>query len=83
MNDLNLYDVWREENGDKKTYTWRRKLRSGQIQMGRLDYFLISETLINYTLNEKILPGYRSDHSVISLSLQFTKTPKAKTFLQV
>ena len=80
MNDLNLYDVWREENGDKKTYTWRRKLRSGQIQMGRLDYFLISETLINYTLNEKILPGYRSDHSVISLSLQFTKTPKAKTF---
>ena len=80
MSDLNLYDVWREENGDKNAYTWKRKLRPGIIQMGRLDYFLISESLINYTLNEKILPGYRSDHSVISIALQFTKTPKTKTF---
>ena len=80
MNDLNLYDVWREENGGKNSYSWRRKLRPGQIQMGRLDYFLISETLLNYTSDEKILPGYRSDHSVVSLALQFTKTPKTKTF---
>ena len=80
MSDLNLYDVWREENGEKQTFTWKRKISRGKIQMGRLDYFLISESLINYTLNEKIQPGYRSDHSVVSLSLQFTKTPKTKTF---
>ena len=48
--------------------------------MGRLDYFLISETLINYSLNEKISPGYRSDHSLVSLALQFTKTPRTRTF---
>ena len=80
INDFNLYDVWREENLEKRTYSWKRKLQSGGIQMGRLDFFLISESLINYSLNEKILPGYRSDHSIISLALQFTKTPKSKTF---
>ena len=80
INDFNLYDVWREENMEKNTFTWKRKLPSGRIQMGRLDFFLISESLINYSLNEKILPSYRSDHSVVSLALQFTKTPKAKTY---
>ena len=80
INGFNLYDVWREENLEKRTYSWKRKLQSSEIQMGRLDFFLISESLINYSLNEKILPGYRSDHSIISLALQFTKTPKSKTF---
>ena len=78
ISDLNLYDVWREENLEKRLFTWKRKLQSGRIQMGRLDYFLISETLINYSLNEKISPGYRSDHSLVSLALQFTKTPRTK-----
>ena len=80
INDFNLYDVWREENLEKRTFTWKRKLQSGYIQMGRLDYFLISESLINYSLNEKISPGYRSDHSIVSLALQFTEMPKTKTF---
>ena len=48
--------------------------------MGRLDFFLISQTLINYSSNESILPGYRSDHSIISLTLQFSKIPRTKTF---
>ena len=80
MSDLNLYDVWREENEEKRTYTWKRKLQSGLIQMGRLDFFLVSETLINYSSDEHINPGYRSDHSLISLALKFVTTPKAKTF---
>ena len=40
MSDLNLYDVWREENMESHTYTWKRKLQSDLIQMGRLDFFL-------------------------------------------
>ena len=59
INDFNLYDVWREEKLEKRTYSWKRKLQSGEIQMVGLDLFLISESLINYSLNEKILPGYR------------------------
>ena len=39
MNDLNLFDVWREENFDSKLFTWARKLANGSVQMGRLDFF--------------------------------------------
>ena len=72
--------VWREENSEKSEFTWRRKLKPGTIQMGRLDYFLVSESLANYTRDEKINPGYRTDHSTISLSLVFKEMPKCKSF---
>lgn len=78
--NLNLYDVWREENNGIKCFTWKRKLASGEIQMGRLDYFLISESLTHFTREEKIIPGYRSDHSALNISLVFNKTTKSKTF---
>ena len=48
--------------------------------MGRLDFFLVSETLIQFSYDEDISHGYRSDHSLISISLQFNKSPQGKTF---
>ena len=80
MTELNLFDVWREENIEQRLYTWRRKLKPGTIQMGRLDFFLISESLAHYSRDEKINPSYRSDHSIISLSLLFNETPKPKNY---
>ena len=80
MTELKLYDVWREENGDDKVFTWRRRINKERIQMGRLDFFLISESLLSFVREEKIVHGYRSDHSAVSLSLLFNKTPRGKTF---
>ena len=80
ITELNLYDVWRDENLEKKIYSWKRKLSPGLYQMGRLDFFLVSEPLLNYTREENIVPGFRSDHSATSLSLIFNKVPKSKTF---
>ena len=80
MTDLKLFDVWREENGDKHMYTWKRKLGGNKIQMGRLDFFLVSETLLNFCSDENILPSYRSDHLPVTLSLSFHKIPKRKTY---
>ena len=71
MNDLNLFDVWRDENLEKRQYTWKRKLQGGEIQMGRLDYFLISENLLSYSCEEKICTGYRTDHSRVEIVLNF------------
>ena len=73
MNDFNLFDVWREENEEKKLFTWKRKNQEGAIQMGRLDFFLVSQTLINFSCKEKIRPCYKSDHSIIELTLTFNK----------
>ena len=63
MSDLNLYDIWREENAGKNSYTWKRKLQPGHIQLGRLDFFLVSEAVVKFSFDEKISPGYRTDHS--------------------
>ena len=48
--------------------------------MGRLDYFLVSESLISHTSEEAINLSYRSDHSVISMSLSFKDIPKHKNY---
>ena len=80
MNDFNLFDVWREENFDTKLFTWKRKLENKKIQQGRLDFFLVSENLLNYTRGEKISHGYRTDHSLIELGLNFDLECKGKTY---
>ena len=80
ITELSLYDVWREENLEKRIYTWKRRLSPGLIQMGRLDFILVSESLLHFTRDENIVPGFRSDHSATSLSLIFNKIPKGKTF---
>jgi len=49
--------------------------------MARLNFFLISEFFLNFSCEEKILPGYRTDHSLIELSLDFNeKEAKGGTF---
>ena len=80
-NHFMLFDVWREENPEEKKFTWKRKLQGGELQMGRLDFFLISDNLIQLSCNENILPGYRSDHSIIELTFNFLKkASKGRTF---
>ena len=66
----NLCDIYRQKHPTIKRYTWRR---TKPIKQARLDYFIISETLVDLVNNISILPGYRSDHSIIKLSLQITK----------
>ena len=62
ISECNLIDCWREQNIEKLEYTWFRR---NPIKKARLDYFLISENLFVDLDNVKILPGYRTDHSMI------------------
>lgn len=73
MEDLQLIDYYRVLNPDKKVYTWRKK---NPLKQGRLDIFLISNSVSNLVENCSIKPGYRSDHSIVLLELKsnpFTK----------
>jgi hypothetical protein len=65
-------------NENKRGFTWRR-LNPNRKQ-SRLDYFLISSSLANFATNSSIVPGYRSDHSGISLTLQFSKNDRGKGY---
>ena len=74
-NSLNLVDIWREINPDIQRFTWRRK---NTDQQARLDFFLISENLLSFVQDADILYGYRSDHSLITINLCFSKETKPR-----
>ena len=48
---MKLKDIWRELNPNKTQFTWRR---FNSVQQGRLDYFVVSESLIQNTISAKI-----------------------------
>jgi hypothetical protein len=75
--DLELSDIWREINPETLRYTWRR---TNPQQQARLDFFLVSETLMDKVKHCDILHGYRTDHSLITLELEFTKEAKRNSY---
>ena len=68
--DLGVTDIWRDLNPDMKRFTWRRNT---PLQQSRLDFFLISDALVQFVDDADIQYGYRSDHSMIVLKLAFGK----------
>ena len=65
-NVLDLVDIWRCFNPEAKRFTWRR--RKPDIHC-RLHVFLTSSSLSTTIANADILPGYKTDHSLISIHL--------------
>lgn len=71
--DFNLVDIWRYFNPITRKYTWNRR---NPFKCGRLDMFFISEHLISNVENTDIIPGYRTDHNAITLSIKTKKQPR-------
>ena len=64
-------------NPDGKRFTWRRTKPKVHC---RLDYFMISSSLITAITNVDILPGYRTDHSLITIHLAGNNNPRGPGF---
>ena len=62
-----LCDKWRLKNPHKKVYTWHSNTRPPIFC--RLDYFLISQDIVNCLADCNISTGFKSDHSIISIKL--------------
>ena len=75
MINLDLLDIWRELYLEMRRYTWRRNT---PLQQSRLDFFLISDLLSTFVTNADIKAGYRTDHSMITLTLTLGKESKNK-----
>ena len=75
--ELGLADIWREDNPELRRYTWRK---ATPFKQSRLDYFLLSDLLIWYFESADIVPGYRSDHSMVTLTLKFGKNKQTHNF---
>ncbi len=78
VSSFNLIDIWRENNADEFNYTWKSN-HSPPI-LCRLDYFLISEHLWGSTVDCDIIPGFRSDHSFISIHIDHLKEKRGSGF---
>ena len=71
--NLDLGDIWCDENPLTTRYTWRR--HNPDISC-RLDFFLISRGVYGKVTNSDTLPRYKTDHSMITLSLGVTENPR-------
>ena len=77
MEEFDLNDVWRMRNRYVRRYTWRQPRPLIQC---RLDYFLVSTSLLGLIEKEEIKPGFKTDHSIISLNLQFASEKRGTGF---
>lgn len=75
MEEKDLLDIWREKNPDVKRFTWRGKCRN-VLKQSRIDYFLISSDLADLNLSTDIKAGYRTDHSLIIINIEFRVNSK-------
>ena len=73
----NLIDIWRECNLEKEQFTWKKV---HPFKQARLDFFLISELLFTNITNTQIEPGYRTDHSAITLTIKFQNYTKGNSY---
>lgn len=77
LQEADMLDVWRVKNPDLKMFTWHRD--KTMASASRIDMFLVSAGMINYVQHTQIVPGFRSDHSMITLNLKFSEdTPRGR-----
>ena len=78
MKNHNMVDIWRILHPNLKKYTWRRQ--NPTPVHCRLDFFLISDSLCGTTCHASISPGFRSDHSLISIKINLAHVENGPGF---
>ncbi len=72
---MSLTDCFRDIYPNTKRYTWHAWDKSS-----RLDYWLISEHLLNEIQLYKTLPGLYSDHSILKIEIGISESTRGKGF---
>jgi exonuclease III/uncharacterized protein Smg (DUF494 family) len=78
MENNNISDIWRLMNPNKRQYTWVSN--STPKVMCRLDYFLISDGLQGHIKYTDIIPGFLTDHSCTTMTMEIKKENRGKGF---
>ena len=71
--DFELADIWRVLNPEATRFTWTRE--NLEIQC-RLDFFPISLSVCPEITEADIVPGYRTDHSMITFRINTARKPR-------
>ena len=76
-----LIDIWRQMNEDKSQFTWHcTKPRPTFV---RLDFFLISESFMQFVEQALIESGYKSDHKSVRLKINLSTTKRGPGYWQL
>ena len=70
-----MSDIWRKQNPDRKRFTWRTER---PCKRSRLDYFLVSEDILALNPQSQIHNAYKSNHNIITLSIQKSTQERGK-----
>ena len=68
--ELNLTDIFRNFHPQSPRYTWRTR---NPVKQARLDFFLVSNSMIDLINQCYIKAGYQSDHSIVFLEIAENK----------
>ena len=77
MTQYGFFDVFRSFHEDKKQFTWRS---TGGPQRARLDMCIASETMRPFITDYQILTAYKSDHSPIMITIDFSSFARGKGY---
>ena len=77
---FDLVDAWRVSNPDILRYTWRR--RRPEIYC-RLDFFLVSRSLMCNVTHTDILAGFKTDHSMMTIQVALHTNPGGPGFCKL
>ena len=75
--NLGSTDIWRLLNPEARRYTWRQNQPTIYC---RLDFFLVSESSLCDVTHADILPGFKTDHSMVTLNVALHSNPRGKGF---
>ena len=78
MESTDLVDVWRVQHPNDLKYTWSRSKPTKMFC--RLDFFLASHGLFDQIKSSSIIPGYDSDHSAVTLTIELNKIDRGKGY---
>ena len=73
--------MWRIKHPEKKQYTWHSN--QSPFVHCRLDYFLVSENILNILKSCVIKPGFKTDHSMVSLTLDNQQGEKGPGYFKL
>ena len=72
IDQLELLDIYREFNPSVKRYSWFKKDKTCLPKCARLDFFLVSNSISPFVTECNINPAILTDHSIISLNINFS-----------
>ena len=78
MVEMELKDVWRERNEDKRRYSWYRT--KPHLVASRLDYALISTGLCASIHDIFYLAGIKTDHSAFFLGIEMRNIERGSSY---